>query len=158
MKKIILAIFFLIFFSNVSYSKEVNLSCDLSSFFIKKSFVTDEVQIPLDKVDAVYLNKVTLKFDVDNKIFLGSNLITSDEYKEVLFTDEEIFFLTKGVDDEDHFAFYDTRLNRLNGQLTRIMQPTKAYLRKQLEKKDGPTSGGFKQTEIYQCKVVDKLF
>ena len=158
MKKIILIILFsLILIQTKSFSKEVNLSCDLSSFFIKKNFVTDEVKIPLDKVEPIYLNKVTIKFDMENEEFLGSNLIFPNEYKKVLFSEDEIYFLTKGIDD-DSASFYDTRLNRVTGELTRIVQPTKALLRKQLENTDGSTDGGFKQTEIYQCKVVDKLF
>ncbi|WP_440654872.1 hypothetical protein [Candidatus Pelagibacter sp. HIMB1506] len=158
MRKIILiTLISIILIPTKSFSKEVNLSCDLSSFFIKKNFVTDEVKIPLDKVKPHYLEKVTIKFDMEKEKFLGSNLIYQDEFRDVLFSEEEIYFLTKGIDD-DHFAFYDTRLNRLTGQLTRITQPTKSLIKEQLKNTDGPTDGGFKQTEIYQCKVIDKLF
>ena len=116
-----------------------------------------KIDYPTSLFGVKLLDKVTIKFDMENEEFLGSNLIFPNEYKKVLFSEDEIYFLTKGIDD-DSASFYDTRLNRVTGELTRIVQPTKALLRKQLENTDGPTDGGFKQTEIYQCKVVDKLF
>ncbi len=55
---------------------------------------------------------------------------------------------------EDDFI---TRLNRLTGELTRTIQPTKKYLKSQLKIENG-TRMGYKLSKVYQCKVVDKLF
>ena len=157
--RINILIFFLLFiFSSNAYSKEVNLSCDLSKFFTRKYMHKDEKQIPLSKVDPIYLGKVTLSFDIENKKFLGSNLIFPIEYKSVLFTDEEIYFMTKGFKDNKDYFYYDTRLNRMTGELTRVTKVTESVVKDRLEKKKDDTGWGWKQTQVYQCKVVDKLF
>lgn len=158
MRKIILiTLFSFILIPTKSFSKEVNLSCDLSKFFTRKYISQDEQQIPLSKVHPTYLEKVSLSFDMENEKFLGSNSISSGEYKSVLFTDDEIYFKTKGYKDKGMF-YYDTRLNRTTGELTRVTRVTESYVKSRLKKKDGDTGLGWKQTEVYQCKVVDKLF
>jgi hypothetical protein len=63
--------------------------------------------------------------------------------------------MTKGWEDDNIF-YYDTRLNRLTGELTRTIQPTKKYLKSQLKIENG-TRMGYKLSKVYQCKVVDKL-
>jgi hypothetical protein len=158
MKKILIIFcLFFIFSSNV-YSKEVNLSCDLSKFFTRQYMTQDEQQIPLSKVEPTYLGKVSLSFDMENEKFLGSNLIFPTEYKSVLFTDEEIYFITKGFKDNEEVFYYDTRLNRMTGELTRVTRVTESYVKSRLKIKDADTGWGWKQTQVYQCKVVDKLF
>ena len=99
MKKLLSIIIVSLLLSANVYSKEINLSCDLSKFLTKKFFFKDLKQIPLSQVDSTYLKKVTLSFDLENEKFLGSNLIYGNEYKSVLFTDDEIFFMTKGYKD-----------------------------------------------------------
>ena len=160
MRKIILiALFSLILISNKSFSKEVNLSCDLSKFFTRKYMTQDEQQIPLSKVDPIDLRTATLSFDMEKKEFLDSNLIFPMEYRNVLFTDDEIYFITKGSKNNDNVFYYDTRLNRITGEMTRMIQVTENAIKKRLENNsNGPTGFGWKQTLIYQCKVVDKLF
>ena len=157
--RINILIFFLLFiFSSNTYSKEINLSCDLSKFFMKEYLTQDEKQIPLSKVDPTYLKKVSLSFDIENKKFLGSNLIFPGEYKSVLFTDEEIYFMSKGFKDKESYFYYDSRLNRLTGELTRVIRVTERVIKERLEKKKPNAGLGFKQTEVYQCKAIDKLF
>ena len=158
MKKIITAFCLVFLFSNNSFSKEVNLSCDLSKFFTRKYMTQDEQQIPLSKVDPTYLGKVSLSFDMENKKFLGSNLIFPEEYKKVLFTNEEIYFMTKGFKDNEEVFYYDTRLNRMTGELTRVTKVTESYIKSRLKIKDAAIDWGWKQTQVYQCKLVDKLF
>ena len=118
----------------------------------------DEQQIPLSKVDPTYLGKVSLSFDMENEKFLGSNYIFPGEYKSVLFTDDEIYFMTKGFKDNEEVFYYDTRLNRMTGELTRVIRVTESYVKSRLKIKDADTGWGWKQTQVYQCKVVDKLF
>jgi hypothetical protein len=138
MKINILISFLLFIFSSNAYSKEVNLSCDLSKFFTRKYMTSDEQQIPLSKVDPMYLGKVSILFDMENKKFLSSNLIYPIEYKSVLFA--------------------DTRLNRTTGELTRVTRVTESVVKDRLKKKKDDAYWGWKQTQVYQCKVVDKLF
>ena len=118
----------------------------------------DEKQIPLSKVDPIYLGKVTLSFDMENEKFLGSNLIFPTEYKSVLFTDEEIYFITKGFKDNEDYFYYDTRLNRMTGELTRVTKVTESVVKSRLKNKEADAYWGYKQTQVYQCKVVNKLF
>ena len=159
MKKLLGIVVLGLLLSGNAISKEVNLTCKLSKYFFKESVLKDEKQVPLSKVDPIDLKTVTLSFDMDKKEFLGSNLIWPIEYKSVLFTEEEIYFLTKGYKDNNNVFYYDTRLNRLTGELTRMIQVTEKAIKKQLETNSNAPSGfGWKQTLIYQCKVVDKLF
>ena len=144
-------------FGGNGYAKEVNLSCELSKYFIKESVLSDTKQIPLSTLDASQLAKVTISFDIDNEKFLGSNLIWPTEYKSVIFTGDEILFVTKGWEDDNVF-YYTTRLNRLNGELTRTTQPTRDYLNGQPKNKKNFTDLGFILSKVYQCKVVNKLF
>ena len=157
--KINVLIFCLVFiFTSNAYSKEVNLSCDLSKFFTRKYMTSDEQQIPRSKLDPTYLRKVSISFDMENEKFLGSNLIFPTEYKSVLFTEDEIYFMTKGFKDNEDYFYYDTRLNRMTGELTRVTKVTESVVKDRLEKKKDDTGWGWKQTQVYQCKVVDKLF
>jgi len=158
MKKLLSIIIVSLLLSANVYSKEINLSCDLSKFLTKKFFFKDLKQIPLSQVDSTYLKKVTLSFDLENEKFLGSNLIYGNEYKSVLFTDDEIFFMTKGYKDNKDIFFYDTRLNRLSGELTRVTKVTESYVKSRLKIPDADTGFGWEQREVYECKVVDKLF
>jgi len=152
-------IFCLVFiFTSNAYSKEVNLSCDLSKFFTRKYMTSDEQQIPRSKLDPTYLRKISISFDMENEKFLGSNLIFPTEYKSVLFTEDEIYFMTKGFKDNEDYFYYDTRLNRMTGELTRVTKVTESVVKDRLEKKKDDTGWGWKQTQVYQCKVVDKLF
>jgi hypothetical protein len=157
--KINVLIFCLVFiFTSNAYSKEVNLSCDLSKFFTRKYMTSDEQQIPRSKLDPTYLRKISISFDMENEKFLGSNLIFPTEYKSVLFTEDEIYFMTKGFKDNEDYFYYDTRLNRMTGELTRVTKVTESVVKDRLEKKKDDTGWGWKQTQVYQCKVVDKLF
>jgi len=141
-------------------SKEVNLSCDISKFFTRKYMLDDEKQIPLSKLQPSYLKKVTLSFDMDNEKFLGSNLIYPNEYKSVLFSQIEdvIYFMTKGFKNNEDIYYFDTRLNRMTGELTRVTRVTESYVKSKLKTPDADTGWGWQQTEVYQCKEVDKLF
>ena len=157
--KINILIFFLVFiFTGNAYSKEVNLSCDLSKFYTRKYMTSDEQQKPLSKVDPMYLGKVSILFDMENKKFLGSNLIYPIEYKSVLFTEDEIYFMTKGFKDNKDYFYYDTRLNRITGELTRVTKVTESVVKSRLKNKEADAYWGYKQTQVYQCKVVNKLF
>ena len=158
MKKILSIIVLGLLFTSNAYSKEVNLSCDLSKFFTKKYTLQDDQQIPLSKVDPMYLGKVSISFDMENEKFLGSNLILPIEYKSVLFTEGEIYFMTKGFKDNKDYFYYDTRLNRMTGELTRVTRVTEHVVKMRLKKKKDDAYWGWKQTQVYQCKVVDKLF
>ena len=152
-------IFCLVFiFTSNAYSKEVNLSCDLSKFFTRKYMTSDEQQIPRSKLDPTYLRKISISFDMENEKFLGSNLIFPTEYKSVLFTEDEIYFMTKGFKDNEDYFYYDTRLNRMTGELTRVTRVTESVVKDRLKKKKDDAYWGWKQTQVYQCKVVDKLF
>jgi hypothetical protein len=156
MKK--LFIFFLILIINSSVNaKEVNLACELSKFFTKKYMMEDLKQVPLSKLEPTYLKKVTLSFDMDNKKFLGSNLIYSSEYKSVLFTEDVIYFMTKGFKNNSDIFYYDSRLNRMTGELTRVTKVTESYVKSRLKIPDADTGWGWEQNEVYQCKIIDKL-
>ena len=158
-KKIFLSIIVLgLLLTSNAYSKEVNLSCDLSKFFTRKYMTSDEQQIPRSKLDPTYLRKVSISFDMENEKFLGSNLIFPTEYKSVLFTEDEIYFMTKGFKDNEDYFYYDTRLNRMTGELTRVTRVTESYVKSKLKTPDADTGWGWQQTEVYQCKEVDKLF
>ena len=158
MKKILTILITSLLWCNIGYSKEVNLSCDLSKFYTRKYMTSDEQQKPLSKVDPMYLKKVSILFDMENKKFLGSNLIFPTEYKSVLFTEDEIYFMTKGFKDNKDYFYYDTRLNRTTGELTRVTRVTEHVVKMRLKKKKDDAYWGWKQTQVYQCKVVDKLF
>ena len=158
MKKILTILIASMLWCNIGYAKEVNLSCDLSKFFTRKYMTSDEQQIPLSKVDPMYLGKVSISFDMENEKFLGSNLILPIEYKSVLFTEDEIYFMTKGFKDNKDYFYYDTRLNRTTGELTRVTRVTEHVVKMRLKKKKDDAYWGWKQTQVYQCKVVDKLF
>ena len=131
MKKLLLTIIFGFLLIESAYAK-VNLSCELSKYIEKRWALAEEVQTPLSKVSAADLKKLTLSFDMENERFLGSNLIGPNEYKSVTFSslDNMIYFMTKGYKADD-ITYYDTRLDRLTGELIRV---------------------------IYQCKLVEKLF
>ena len=158
MKKLLGIVVLGLLFGNSAYTKEINLSCELSKYIEKKGVLTDEQQIPLSKVNASDLKKFTLSFDMENEKFLGSNLIGPNEYKNVLFSslDNMIYFMTKGYKADD-ITYYDTRLDRLTGELIRTIQPTEKFLRSQFEN-TGTAEIGYKQTKIYQCELVKKLF
>ena len=158
MKNVIITFCLLFSFANISFSKEVNLSCDLSHFFTKKNVMDDLQQIPLSKLESKYLTKLTLSFDVENKKFLKSNLIYTNEYKSIIFDDDEIFFITKGFYNNKDSFYYDTRLNRLSGELIRVTKVTESYVRRKLEIPNADTGFGWEQKKVYQCKLVDKLF
>jgi len=158
MKKLLLVLVFSLLALNVANAKEVNLSCELSKFFTREFTLGDDKQTPLSQLDPNYLEKKTIVFDVEREKFLGSNLILRNEYKSVLFTEEEIYFKTKGFSNNKNSLFWDTRLNRITGELTRVTRPTESYIKARLKMADARTYLGWKQTEIYQCKVVDKLF
>ena len=158
MKKLLSIIILGLLFTTSANAKEINLSCELSKYIEKKGVLSDEQQIPLSKVNASDLKKFTLSFDMENEKFLGSNLIGPNEYKSVLFSklDDVIYFITKGYK-ADAISYYDTRLDRLTGELTRTIQPTEKFLRGQYEN-TGTAEIGYQQTKIYQCKLVEKLF
>ena len=151
--------YFFIFFSfkNVAYSNEINLTCDLKKFFSKELVLEPEKQVPLSDVDPIYLEKITLSFDMENNEFLGSNLIFPIEFRKVLFTENEIYFMTKGFKNNDHVFYYDTRLNRISGELTRTIKTTENYVKKKLED-TGESVLGWQRRQVYQCKVAKKLF
>tara|TARA_R110000803_G_scaffold195571_1_gene258833 strand:- start:92 stop:568 length:477 start_codon:yes stop_codon:yes gene_type:complete len=158
MKKLLLTIFFGFLLIESAYAKEVNLSCELSKYIEKRWALAEEVQTPLSKVSAADLKKLTLSFDMENERFLGSNLIGPNEYKSVTFSslDNMIYFMTKGYKADD-ITYYDTRLDRLTGELIRVMRPTEKFLQGQFEN-TGKAEIGYEQTKIYQCKLVEKLF
>ena len=95
---------------------------------------------------------------MENEKFLGSNLIFPIEYKSVLFTEDVIYFMTKGFKNNEDYFYYDTRLNRMTGELTRVTRVTESVVKDRLKKKKDDAGWGWKQTQVYQCKVVDKLF
>ena len=159
MKKLLPILVISLLFGGNGHAKQVNLSCELTKYFFKEAVLSDEKQIPLSKVDPIDLRTATLSFDMEKKEFLDSNLIFPMEYRNVLFTDDEIYFITKGSKNNDNVFYYDTRLNRITGEMTRMIQVTENAIKKRLENNsNGPTGFGWKQTLIYQCKVVDKLF
>ena len=96
----------------------------------------DLQQIPLSKVDSVYLQKKTLSFDIDKKKFLDSNLINPNHYKNIIFSDDEIFFISKGFYKNNDPTYYDARLNRLTGELIRVAKATESYVKMRLETKN----------------------
>jgi|TARA_B110000027_G_C15934674_1_gene218491 hypothetical protein len=158
MKKLLSIIIFGLLISESVHAKEVNLSCELSKYIEKKWALAEEQQIPLSKVSASDLKKFTLSFDMENEKFLGSNLIGPNEYKSVTFSslNNMIYFMTKGYQADD-ITYYDTRLDRLTGELTRTIRPTEKFLKAQFEN-TGKAEIGYEQTKIYQCKLVEKLF
>ena len=105
MKKLLGIVVLGLLLSGNANSKQVDLSCEISKFFAKELVLEDEKQIPLSKVDKRYLKKVTISFDMDKQEFLGSNLIYPDEYKKVLFTDDEIYFMTKGFKNKEDLFY-----------------------------------------------------
>ena len=159
MKKLLSILVLSLLFGGSAYAREVNLSCELAKYFFKEAVLSDERQIPLSKVDPIDLRTATLSFDMEKEEFLDSNLIFPMEYKNVLFTDDEIYFITKGSKDNNNVFYYDTRLNRLTGEMTRIIRVTENAIKKRLEENPDEFTGlGWKQTLVYHCKVVDKLF
>ena len=158
MKKLLSILVFSLLGLNVANAKEVNLSCELSKYIEKRWALAEEIQTPLSKVNASDLKKFTISFDIENEKFLGSTLIGANEYKSVLFSslDNMIYFITKGHKADD-ISYYDTRLDRLTGELIRVMRPTEKFLQGQFEN-TGTAEVGYELTKIYQCKLIEKLF
>ena len=141
MKKRFLWIMVMVLWSNVGLAKPTVIVCELKKYIVRENEKIDEVQIPLNKVDSTYLNKETLTFDFEKKVFLGTSMgwnganvyhLDSNEayFKEV----EEVFI-------------YEVKLNRLTGELkviTRINPEFKSSL--------------FYQTLIYNCVKEGKKF
>ena len=140
MKKL-LWIMVMVLWSNVGLAKPTVIVCELKKYIVRENEKIDEVQIPLNKVDSTYLNKETLTFDFEKKVFLGTsmgwngaNMFHLDS-NEAYFKDVEEAFIT------------EVKLNRLTGELkviTRINPEFKSSL--------------FYQTLIYVCVKEEKKF
>ena len=140
MKKL-LWIMVMVLWSNVGLAKPTVIVCELKKYIVRENEKIDEVQIPLNKVDSTYLNKETLTFDFEKKVFLGTsmgwngaNMFHLDS-NEAYFKDVEEAFIT------------EVKLNRLTGELkviTRINPEFKSSL--------------FYQTLIYNCVKEGKKF
>ena len=156
MRKFILILVVGLLLSGNAYTKETNIECDLSKYTVMEDDINNSKQIPLSALDPSQRErKVTIIFDLDNEKFLGSSLIGKTEYKKVLFTDDKIYFVTKGFKSTD-IMYYDTILDRLTGELIRTIKPTKKYLQIISEYEiDNGTSLAYEQTTVYQCKVMD---
>jgi len=131
----------MVLWSNVGLAKPTVIVCELKKYIVRENEKIDEVQIPLNKVDSTYLNKETLTFDFEKKVFLGTsmgwngaNMFHLDS-NEAYFKDVEEAFIT------------EVKLNRLTGELkviTRINPEFKSSL--------------FYQTLIYDCVKEGKKF
>ena len=131
----------MVLWSNVGLAKPTVIVCELKKYIVRENEKIDEVQIPLNKVDSTYLNKETLTFDFEKKVFLGTsmgwngaNMFHLDS-NEAYFKDVEEAFIT------------EVKLNRLTGELkviTRINPEFKSSL--------------FYQTLIYNCAKEGKKF
>ena len=136
-----LMILVMVSWSNVGLAKPTVIVCELKKYIVRENEKIDEVQIPLNKVDSTYLNKETLTFDFEKKVFLGTsmgwngaNMVHLDS-NEAYFKDVEEAFIT------------EVKLNRLTGELkviTRINPEFKSSL--------------FYQTLIYDCVKEGKKF
>ena len=141
MTKRFLWIMVMVLWSNVGLAKPTVIVCELKKYIVRENEKIDEVQIPLNKVDSTYLNKETLTFDFEKKVFLGTsmgwngaNMFHLDS-NEAYFKDVEEAFIT------------EVKLNRLTGELkviTRINPEFKSSL--------------FYQTLIYNCAKEGKKF
>ena len=141
MKKRFLWIMVMVLWSNVGLAKPTVIVCELKKYIVRENAKIDEVQIPLNKVDSTYLNKETLTFDFEKKVFLGTsmgwngaNMFHLDS-NEAYFKEVEEAFIT------------EVKLNRLTGELkviTRINPEFKSSL--------------FYQTLIYNCVKEGKKF
>ena len=59
---------------NVGFAKPTFIVCELKKYIVRENAFEDEVQKPLNKVDSTYLNKKTLTFDFEKKVFLGTSM------------------------------------------------------------------------------------
>ena len=131
----------MVLWSNVGLAKPTVIVCELKKYIVRENEKIDEVQIPLNKVDSIYLNKETLTFDFEKKVFLGTSMGWNGANMYHLSPNEAYF---KKV--EEAFV-YEVKLNRITGELkviTRINPEFKSSL--------------FYQTLIYDCVKEGKKF
>ena len=141
MKKLLWMIFVMVFWSNVGLAKPTFIVCELKKYIVRENAKIDEVQIPLNKVDSTYLNKETLTFDFEKKVFLGTSMGWNGANMYHLSPNEAYF---KEV--EEAFI-YEVKLNRITGELkviTRINPEFKSSL--------------FYQILIYDCVKEERKF
>ena len=145
MKKRFLWIMVMVLWSNVGLAKPTVIVCELKKYIVRENEKIDEVQIPLNKVDSTYLNKETLTFDFEKKVFLGTSMGWNGANMYHLDSNEAYF---KEV--EEAFI-HEVRLNRRTGEL-------KVQTRLNPTFKIRDSSIGFFQTLIYDCVKEEKKF
>ncbi len=130
---------------NVGFAKPTFIVCELKKYIVRENAFEDEVQKPLNKVDSTYLNKKTLTFDFEKKVFLGTsmgwngaNMFHLDS-NEAYFEEVEEAFIT------------EVKLNRLTGELKVITRLNPTF-------KTRDSSIGFFQTLIYDFVKEEKNF
>ena len=131
----------MVLWSNVGLAKPTVIVCELKKYIVRENEKIDEVQIPLNKVDSIYLNKETLTFDFEKKVFLGTsmgwngaNMFHLDS-NEAYFKEVEEAFIT------------EVKLNRLTGELKVITRINPEF-----------KSSSFYRTLIYDCVKEGKKF
>ena len=141
MKKILGILVMALLWCNVGVAKPTFIVCELKKYIVRENEKIDEVQIPLNKVDSTYLNKETLTFDFEKKVFLGTSMGWNGANMYHLDSNEAYF---KEVEE----AFIaEVELNRLTGELkvqTRINPEFKSSL--------------FYQILIYDCVKEERKF
>ena len=157
MKKSLKITFLILFFNNLffinnAFSIETILTCNLTKYFIKKNFVNDERQVPLNEVSATYLEQEKLILDFDKRIFITSSIIFPNYFKSINFYEDRVSFEGLGAKKNEDIFHYTARLDRISGELKIITEPTNARARKK------PEDGGFKLTRFYQCEKTKKKF
>ena len=141
MKKLLGIVVLALLWCNVGVAKSTFIVCELKKFFVSENAMVDIVQKPLNKVDPTYLNKETLTFDFEKKVFLGTSMGWNGANMYHLSPNEAYF---KEV--EEAFI-YEVKLNRLTGELkviTRINPEFKSSL--------------FYQILIYDCVKEERKF
>ena len=141
MKKLLGILVLGLLWCNVGFAKSTFIVCELKKYFVRENAMVDTVQKPLNKVDPTYLNKETLTFDFEKKVFLGTSMGWNGANMYHLDSNEAYF---KEV--EEAFI-YEVKLNRITGELkviTRINPEFKSSL--------------FYQILIYDCVKEEKKF
>jgi hypothetical protein len=152
MKKLLGIIALGLLLSGNAYAKEVTLICELKKFYEKRDSTSQKIQIPLNELDLILLEKQYLVLDFDKrKLIKSSSFIILSDYKKLNFTDDALYFKGHGQDTKN-FSDTNAILNRFTGELEMHMKSTKA-LYEVLK-----TEEGYEMDRLYQCKKSKKKF
>jgi hypothetical protein len=154
MKKLLGIMVLGLLLSGNAYAKETTLICELKKFYEKRDRTSQKVQIPLNELDLIVLEKEYLVLDFDKKkLIKSSSFIILSDYKKLNFTDDALYFKGHGQDTR-HLFDTNANLNRFTGELEINMKSTKALY----EGTGSSYKGDYEMDRLYQCKKSKKKF